>query len=125
MLLCSISFLLLLLPQMAKAISTEELLSDCRPVASAEVTGNNVQLPTTVGAGVCWGTFLSIQKIIVQLDDARRPLYGVCAPSTSTTTELISIFVSYAQSHPARYHEDGFSVALESLQLSFPCANEK
>ena len=50
---------------------------------------------------------------------------GVCAPPSSTLSQLVAIFVSYAEKNPQRLHEEGFDIALESLQVAFPCKGRK
>lgn len=114
-------FLALSGPQVVSAKSAQELLSGCRSIANAGVVGKNIQLPKTFQAGVCWGTFGVIQEIIVHIDETRQPIYGVCAPPNSRLSQLITIFVSYAEKNPQRLHEEGFEIALDSLQLAFPC----
>jgi Ssp1 endopeptidase immunity protein Rap1a len=112
---------LLLLPCVnADALeSAQELLSACRPIAKADVRGGHVFFsPTfqpTFQTGQCWGTFSAIQKVIFYVD------IGVCAPPESTLSQLVAVFVSYAEKHPQRLHEAFFDVALNSLQEAFPC----
>ena len=108
----------------ALAFSAEELLSACRLIAKAEVTGDYVRFPTNYETGICWGAFGVIQKVIVQADDT-GPIHGVCAPSNSKLTQLISIYVAYAEKNPQRLHADFFHVALESLGNAFPCVGRK
>ena len=122
------TFLIVLLALGSKAAlasSAQELLSSCRPIAKADVRDKYVWFPPTYQTGTCWGAFYVIQKVIVHVDDSRLPIYGVCAPSSSTLTQLISIYVAYAEKNPQRLHEDFFDVALESLQNAFPCKGRK
>lgn len=98
-----------------------EMLSLCRDVASASVSGETVRIPTTFDAGECWGTFGTIQEIIRHLNKNEQPIYGVCAPSNSRRTQQIAVFVQYAERNPQRWHEDYFFVAIESLRFAFPC----
>ena len=115
----------LLVPQLASAGSAQELLSGCRSVANADVSGEGIRFQQTYQTGICWGTFGAIQKVIVHVDVTRRPFYGVCAPPNSTLSQLVAIFVSYAEKNPQRLHEDGFDIALESLRVAFPCKSRK
>jgi hypothetical protein len=117
--------LALFVPQVALASSAQELLSGCRPIAKADVSGEGVRFQQTYQSGVCWGTFGAIQKVISHIDETRRPIYGVCAPSAGTLSQLVAVFVSYAERNPQRLHEDGFDIALESLQVAFPCKSRK
>ena len=114
--------LALLLSSPAKAEdSTQELLSACRPIAEADVTGDYVRFPQTYNTGYCWGVFTGIQKIIVHVDKRKEKIYGVCAPPESTLSQLIAVFTAYAKKNPQRLHEDYFKVALDSLRDAFPC----
>lgn len=111
--------------QYALADSAQELLSSCRPIAKADVYPEGVRFQRTFQTGVCWGTFSALQKIIVHIDEAKRPIYGVCAPSSSRLSQLVAIFVYYAEKNPQRLHEEGFDIAVESLQAAFPCMSQK
>lgn len=44
---------------------------------------------------------------------------------SSALTQLVAIFFAYAEKNPQRVHEDGFDLALESLQAAFPCKVRK
>jgi hypothetical protein len=102
--------------------STEELLSVCRVIASAPISEDHVQFQQTFETGECWGAFLTIQTVIAIVDyKTHVPYFHVCPPSNGTATQLISIFVQYAQTHPKRLNEDYFFVVLDSLRDAFPC----
>lgn len=117
--------LALFVPQLSSASSAQELLSGCRSIANADVSGEGIRFQRTYQTGVCWGTFGAIQKVIVHIDETKRPIYGVCAPPSSTLSQLVAIFVSYAEKNPQRLHEEGFDIAVESLQVAFPCKGRK
>jgi len=48
-------------------------------------------------------------------------LLRACVPRDSTRTQLIAIFVRFAQKHPERYQEDFVFVTLSALKSAFPC----
>ena len=48
----------------AFAETTEEMLSECKSVAEAEVTEGNVHLPEDFSSGACWGAFAAVQSVI-------------------------------------------------------------
>jgi len=87
--------------------------------------------PNNFQSGFCWGSFAVIQKLIkaVYYDrkkpvyEGKIPFYGVCAPTDSTRSQLIHIFVAYAKNKPKIYHQDFLSTAFKSLRDSFPCEN--
>ncbi len=110
----------------AFADSTHEMLSACRPVARAEVSGDEVKLPSNFGSGECWGAFTVLQKVIYSVDaESLRPIFSICAPAASTRSQLITVFVQYAERHPQRLHEDFFVVGLDSLRMAFPCKPQR
>jgi hypothetical protein len=93
-------------------------------IVQCELSGGSVMLPQDFKYGFCWGAFSTVQRIITNSMDGKHMVYGVCAPANSSRTQLISIFVSYAEKNPGRLHEDFFFVALDSLRTSFPCKDE-
>ncbi|MEN9659357.1 MAG: hypothetical protein RL571_2822 [Pseudomonadota bacterium] len=111
--------------QLALAGSAQELLSDCRSIAQADVSAEGIRFKETFESGVCWGTFSTIQKIINHVDETKHPIYGICAPSASRLSQLVVIFVSYAEKNPQLLHKEGISIAINSLQAAFPCNSRK
>jgi hypothetical protein len=113
-------FCLLAVATSASAESTEEMLTACKSLAAAEVKGEQVKLPAGFSSGMCWGAFLTLQKVIVQAN-TDGPIFDVCAPKEGTRTQLIAVFVDYARGNPRRLHEDFFDVAIDALRGAFPC----
>jgi hypothetical protein len=104
------------------AETTEEMVSSCRAISAAKVVGEQVSLPHDFASGVCWGAFASIQTVVTIADQkSMKPFFDVCAPAESTRTQLIQIFLVYAQAHPEEYQKDYFAVALTSMHKAFPC----
>ena len=120
-----VTFFLVVTFSSAFADSAEEMLSACRPIAKGDISGDYVKFPQNFSTGNCWGAFTVIQKMIVRVDDHRRPFFGVCAPASSTLSQLIAVFVDFAEKNPQRLHEDFFDVSIESLQKAFPCMIKK
>lgn len=108
----------------AAAPTAAELLSLCRPVASGGISGEYAKFPQNFDTGICWGVFSAIQQTSRYMKDGRT-LMGVCAPPTSRTSQLVAIFVRYAESRPQQHHEDGIDLAYESLSNAFPCPSRK
>lgn len=104
------------------AQNAQQLLSSCRPIAQGQVTERGLAFTRTYEAGVCWGAFGMLQTAIIRVDDRRAPLLSVCAPEASSRSQLVQVFVKFAESNPARLHEEGNDLAIESLQLAYPCA---
>jgi len=108
-------------PSASAQDTAEEMASACKSVASAEVSGEGVKVPSTFEAGVCWGAFLSLQDVIVVGDVRGRALLGVCAPAKSTRTQLVAVFLRYTETHPEKLHRPFVETALASLRQAFPC----
>jgi hypothetical protein len=104
------------------AETTEEMVSSCRAISTAKVTGEQVELPQDFESGVCWGAFASLQHAIMIVgQNTASPFLGVCAGPAITRTQLIQIFFVYATAHPEKYQDDYFLVALAALHKAFPC----
>jgi len=104
----------------AEPISTQEMLSACRDISKAETNGKTVRLHPNFNTGMCWGAFAVLQDTIGIVVD-NKPFLGVCTPKGSTMTQLISVFVNYAEKNPQRLHEPFFIVAIDSLLEVFKC----
>ncbi|MNV86267.1 hypothetical protein D3C71_1802880 [compost metagenome] len=113
---------LLLLGVSQAFASTQEMLSACRPFTAASVVNGVVTFPTTHDTGICWGYFTALQAVIVRANEKTgEMLFGVCAPPNSRRSQLIVIFVGYAERRPERRHEPEFDVAMDALRAAFPC----
>ena len=107
------------------AETTEEMLSSCRQVAEAKVSGDAVMLTQDFESGVCWGAVASLQELSRWVaPQQKKPVLHVCAPKQSTRSQLILIFVEYAKHNPKLLHEDFVTVALAALRDAFPCSME-
>lgn len=105
------------------AETAEEMVSACKLISEASVSSGQVELPTDFRSGLCWGAFASIQEIVTWIPAKdSKPLLGVCAPSTSTRTQLIQIFLAYSKLHPEKVNQDFTIVALDALANAFPCS---
>jgi hypothetical protein len=111
----------------AFADTAREMLSACRPIARANISGGKGKAtgPDTFEAGKCWGAFTVIQNAIERVDDRMLLIYNVCAPAESTRTQLIGMFVDYAEKNPQRLQEEFFDVFIDALRKAFPCKPQK
>ena len=117
--------MLLIAAPLSKAETVEEMLSACRPITEAPVSGGKVSLPETFEAGVCWGAFGVVQHQTRWLDpETSKPHFGVCTSEASTRTQLIAVFAEYAKRNPRRYSEDFDDVVFDALRESFPCRTQ-
>jgi CTP synthase (UTP-ammonia lyase) len=108
----------------AHSESAEEMVSNCKWIAEAKVSDDQIEIPTDFHSGVCWGAFGTIQKAISVVPYSfpkEGPLLGVCAPENSTRSQLIRIFIAYTERHPEKLHKDYFFIAIAALKEAFPC----
>jgi hypothetical protein len=117
--------LLMILPLLrgvAHAESTAEVLSWCRPIAEATITEDGTaRFTVNEYTSRCWGPFAVIQHRLRLRKTAGEALWDACPPEKSRRTQLVAVFVTYAEQHPERLHEEFMFVVLNSMQLAFPC----
>jgi hypothetical protein len=119
--------LLSLFAATAQGQTVQEMLSHCRPIASATVgkEPKTVAFVPTFETGQCWGAFAVLQDVSRWINDPKRPnetrLLGFCPPSISNRSQYVGIFVRFADQNPARWHEDFLPVAVDALRSAFPC----
>ena len=83
-------------------------------------------MDTDFSTGVCWGAFAAIQELLTARNsETKKMMLWACAPAKSSRTQLISIFVHYAENHPEKYHDDFLWTVVDSLQQAFPCPVKK
>jgi len=104
--------------------SAEEMVSNCKGIAEAKVSGDQVVVPSNLESGICWGAFASFDAAMHYVGENNRPFFGVCEPSESTRSQMIKIFIAYAERHPDSYHKDFFLVALLAGRETFPCRKQ-
>lgn len=106
----------------AQSESAEEMVSSCKEISTAKVTGNQAIFSPDFNSGVCWGAFAMVQQLTrLTYDLHAAPIFRICAPPESTRTQLIQVFEQYAARHPERYHEGFWFVAQDALREAFPC----
>lgn len=105
----------------ARTQTAAEMLSSCRPVAKADISGDYAAFTQNFETGQCWGAFSVIQQTARWGKADQDRLLGVCAPAKSRLSQFIAVFVHYAENHPERLHEDFVRIAYDSLREAFPC----
>ncbi len=104
--------------------SARELVGDCRSLLQAKRgAGEQIRIPFTKKALVCWGYMQAMQDLSVLADEDGRRIMGACPPERTTLLELMQAFVSYARS---RELPDNAALAVtRALQEAFPCKARK
>jgi hypothetical protein len=106
----------------SRAETTEEMLSACRPFTQAKVVDGKVEIESDYHTGVCWGAFALVQALLsARNSETKEPMLWACAPDNSTRTQLISIFVHYAENHPEKYSDSFLQSIVNAMQQAFPC----
>jgi hypothetical protein len=100
--------------------SARELADDCRSLLQAKTgAGEQIRIPFTKKALVCWGYMQAMQDLSVLADEDGRRIMGACPSQRTTLLELIQAFLSYARSHEL---PDNAALAVtRALQEAFPC----
>ncbi len=104
--------------------TTQEMVSACRSIASTPLSNGQLHLNPDFDTGHCWGAFEAINEMIGFTDDKTgKPLFFPCEPAHHRAGQLISIFVQYADKHPAKLASGYFDVALDAIGEAFSCKN--
>src|SRR6266536_4254833 len=100
--------------------SARELVGDCRSLLQAKTgAGEQIRIPFTKKALVCWGYMQAMQDLSVLADEDGSRIMGACPSQRTTLLELIQAFLSYARSHEL---PDNAALAVtRALQEAFPC----
>ena len=101
--------------------SGEGLLNACESFEkNAYVSGNYVRNMDPDG-NVCFGFIGAMQQISGYINQNRTRQFYACLPPNSTTTQLIRVFIDFAQHNPQILHERASNVVILSFQSAFPC----
>jgi hypothetical protein len=73
-------------------------------------------------SGQCWGAFAALQGIARLDASGQQRRFEICVPATVPRESLIAAFVTFAENHPKRWHEDFVVVALDVLRDTYPCS---
>jgi hypothetical protein len=107
----------------ARAIdSARELVNACRELESGrEGAGNDILIPNSREALLCWGYLQAMQDLSVLVDQHGRRIIGSCPPERTTSLQLVHSFLAYARSHAGELDGNAAAVVIKALQDSFPC----
>jgi hypothetical protein len=106
----------------AQAGGGHDLLNDCQSLEHGKRgTGNQIQIPKTKEALVCWGYMQAMQDLSVWLDENGHRIIGSCPPEGTTLLALIHSFVTYARSHPSQLQGNAALAVMRAFQEAFPC----
>jgi hypothetical protein len=118
---CILLSLSLLCPIAVHAETAGEMLSNCRPIATAMQKDATITYLQTPETQTCWGAFMVLQDLGRYLDDNNRRMLKFCSPPKSRRSQLIAIYVAHATKYPEIWHKPFVEIALDSLLLAYPC----
>lgn len=107
----------------ARSQSAMELVQDCAQFERGlHISGDNITYPGTFDSGMCWGFMGAFQQLAAMQDEDRATtLVRSCPPADSKRTQLIRVFMSYADKHPEKLNYAAARLAVEALSSAFPC----
>lgn len=114
-------------PSMALAQqNANTLLSHCSLLLqTSQANGGAISFSDAPEAAICWGFMQAMQDLSsISFDGGKRTVTGACLPSDSSASQLVRVFVNYAQSHPAQLHERPSLVVLRAFSSAFPCGRQ-
>jgi hypothetical protein len=106
----------------AKAQTASEYLQYCSEFLSSAVQrGDQVLLPPG-GASNCWHFFIAFRELADMQDQAATaPSLGLCIPTNVRLTQLIRMFVMYANAHPQALQQAPAVMAWQATWQYFNC----
>jgi Rap1a immunity proteins len=119
-----LALLLALMPLDARAVGTaRELAGDCQtPLQGKHGSGEQIRIPLTKRALVCWGYMQAMQDFAALVDENGRRMLGICPPDRATLLDIVQVYVKYANGHAKDLPENAAVAATAALQAAFPCA---
>jgi hypothetical protein len=135
----------------AKAQTLGELTQECEQLESFwrsyPPTEGTISLPQRADAAMCFGYMQAIIGLRTSIglptlpgDPERKCFYtaegkfgggamcrvtlGICYPKGVRANQVLAVFLAYARSHAAQWHEAAASHFRLSLMAAFPCDNQ-
>ena len=114
------SSLIFVTPSFAE--STLEVLLACKSfLKDTDRKGTKKSLPASSDSELCRGAFMVIQNTLYFYEADGTPILRACVPKEVTRTQLISVFVKYAEDNKRRLHDDFTMTAVNCIQDAYPC----
>jgi hypothetical protein len=85
------------------------------------VKGDTAFLPSSTEAQQCWGFMSAVQEYSVLADQAGTRLLNACPAADTKTTEIVDVFVKYANAHPEKRDTPAAAAAYNAMADAFPC----
>jgi hypothetical protein len=99
-----------------------EMLHACQTLQRGmRITGNTAFLPSGTEAQQCWGFMSAVQGYSVLADQAGSRLLSACPAADTKTTQIVDVFVKYANAHREKLNAPAAAVAYNAMADAFPC----
>jgi Rap1a immunity proteins len=99
-----------------------EMLHACQTLQRGmRITGNTAFLPSGTEAQQCWGFMSAVQGYSVLADQAGSRLLSSCPAADTKTTQIVDVFVKYANAHREKLNAPAAAVAYNAMADAFPC----
>jgi hypothetical protein len=99
-----------------------EMLHACQTLQRGmRIKGDTAFLPSGTEAQQCWGFMSAVQEYSVLADQAGTRLLSACPAADTKTTQIVDVFVKYANAHPEKRDIPAAAVAYNAIADAFPC----
>jgi hypothetical protein len=107
----------------ARAQSANELLQACEELErTMTITGDNISFPPSQTNDECWYFMSAVQQYsTLAAPGTGQRFLGACTEATTTLSQLIRAFTSYARSHPQQLNATATVVTYNAMHSTFPC----
>jgi len=107
---------------MAKAQTASEYLQFCNAFLNDSIQRGDDKMSVPLGdASNCWHFFIAFRELADMREASGPPPLGLCIPTEVRVSQLIRIFVMYANAHPEILHEEPAVMAWQAVWQHFNC----
>ncbi|SRR6266404_6118253 len=105
----------------ASAETALQATASCREVVKGLRPDGQIHMPPA--GQFCWGAFGVLQAMarVKMSADSANTLLGMCPGEKVTRSQMVLVFLRYADNNPAQLDDEFPFIALRALQEAFPC----
>ncbi len=133
----------------ANAVTLEHMKRMCEQLESYwqrdPPTEDGAHVPDQPGAAICYGYMSAVSDLTMLVGGLGvqnmancyltpqgklsggancRPTLGICIPKGVSIGQVLAVFLAYARSHVAQWHEGAWTHYLLAMHAAFPCKDE-